>query len=224
MIRDPFSNLTGNNLEVTLLTKVDHVQSDADMAKVVGFDATNVASLWQAHGGVAVRVDAPTSRTIKADGIFTSKKGLTLTLRMADCQAFCVYDPVRQVVGLVHCGWRCILADMVPHAVELMVREWGTNPKDILVGAAPALCKKCSEFTDPVRELPGFPADLIEGRCADLHEAANRQFERAGVLRQNIERLDDCTKCNPDVYWTYRGGHKVEVMEGIENALVCTLK
>jgi copper oxidase (laccase) domain-containing protein len=142
---------------------------------------------------------------------------------MADCQAFCVYDPVHEVIGLIHCGWRCILARVIPHSIELMKREWHTDPTDLLVGSAPSLCKSCSEFTDPRKELPGFPPDLIDGRCADLREAAERQFDASGVPRGSIERLEDCTRCHPEKYWTYRGGYKTEVLQGIENALVCTL-
>lgn len=224
MMHDPFRNLTGRNLSVTLLTKVDNVRSDADIAKVVGCNPEYVASLWQAHGGVAVRVDAPTSRTIQADGIFTAVRGLTLTLRMADCQAFCVYDPVQKVIGLIHCGWKSVLARVIPHSIELMKREWHSDPADLLVGAAPALCKTCSEFTDPVRELPGFPPDLISGRCADLREAAERQFDACGVPRGNLVRLEDCTRCHPETYWTYRGGDKDAVIAGNTNVLCCTLR
>jgi copper oxidase (laccase) domain-containing protein len=130
---------------------------------------------------------------------------------------------VHEVIGLIHCGWRCILARVIPHSIELMKREWHTDPTDLLVGSAPSLCKSCSEFTDPRKELPGFPPDLIDGRCADLREAAERQFDASGVPRGSIERLEDCTRCHPEKYWTYRGGYKTEVLQGIENALVCTL-
>ncbi len=206
-----------------LLTKSDHVRSDADIAKAIGVPTDRVASIWQAHGGEAVRVHAPTSRSIRADALFTDAPGLTLTLRMADCQGFCVYDPVHHVAGLIHCGWRSVLARVIPHSIELMKREWSSDPTDLIVGAAPSLCKKCSEFTDPIKELPGFPRDLIEGRNADLQEAAERQFDACGVPRSSFERIHNCTRCHPETYWTYRGGHKKEVLDGLENALTCTL-
>lgn len=224
MIRSPFGLFSGRNLEVALLTKEDHVSSDADIAKVLGIETDHLASIWQVHGGDAIRIERATSRALQADALFTSSPGLTLTLRTADCQGFCVYDSRHHVVGLIHAGWKGVLARVIPHAIELMKREWMTDPRDILVGAGPALCKKCSDFTDPVKELPGVSRDLIDGRYADLREAAMRQFEACGVPRGDMERLEDCTRCHPEKYWTYRGGDREAVMEGNTNVLCCTLK
>lgn len=224
MIKNPFRVLTGKSLSVHLLTKEDHIRTDEDIAKAMRTDMHHLAAIWQMHGGDAVRVHDATSRTIKADALFTDVRELTLTLRIADCQGFCVYDPVHKVAGLIHAGWRGVLARVIPHSIELMKREWSSDPADLMVGAAPSLCKKCSEFTDPLKELPGFPRDLIAGRHADLREATLRQFDACGVLRGDIERMEDCTRCHPDKYWTYRGGDKEAVMKGNTNVLTCVLQ
>lgn len=225
VITSPFSifePFTGR-LSVSLLTRQDHVRNDNDIAKVLHIEPTTIASLWQVHGGEVVRVDAPTSRTVKADAFFTDTPKLTITMRMADCQCFCIYDPEHKVIGLIHAGWKGILAKVIPNSIEFLKREWKSDPKKLIVGAGPSLCAKCSEFSDPMRELPGFPQDLIEGRLANLREAAERQFDEAGVPRANRERMEECTRCNPENYWTYRGGDKSSVVEGWTNVLVCSL-
>ncbi len=223
MTSQPFSLLKpyASRLRVVLTEKNDDVMQDAAGAALVG--CTNAAGLWQVHGGTAVTVREPTARTIKADGMATDRKNLALCLRAADCQTFLVYAPERHVVGLLHAGWKGLLAGMIPTFFAHLKSEWGIGGKDVLVGAGPSLCKQCSQFTDPARELPGFPGDLIDGRLADLRSAAERQLQSCGVAMTSFERHPDCTRCSPETWWSYRGGHKNEVLNGHTNMLIAAL-
>ena len=46
----------------------------------------------------------------------------------------------------------------------------------------------------------------------------------AGIQPQNIERMDDCTRCHPEKYWTYRGGDREAVKAGRTNVMACVLR
>lgn len=223
MRQSPFSVLQpfADHLNVHLFLKEDHIQTDADVARALG--VPRVTSLHQAHGNVAVRITKHTSRTIKADGMATDIPGMTLSIRSADCQSFVVYAPSKNVCGVLHVGWRSLEAGMIASFYDLLKREWDITPEETYVGAGPSLGKECSEFTDPHRELPHVPKDLIDGRHADLMETAERQFDALGVPRSHRERIAECTKCNPDLYYSYRGVDREGVLNGFENVLTCRL-
>jgi|TARA_Y100000310_G_scaffold336371_1_gene420694 hypothetical protein len=200
------------NLSVTLYTKEDNITSDDQIGD-------NVASLWQVHGNKIIEVDSPTSRTEQADGLVTNKKNLILSIRMADCQPILAYDPESNTVGLVHVGWRGLVAGAIPELFKVM------DPLKSYVCIGPSLCQKCAIFSDPNNELPNVdPKFFDENNCVDLMGAADKQLVDLGVSADRIERMTDCTSCNPDKYWAYRGGDRDAVKDGHTNVLSCYLK
>ncbi len=214
MIEDPFSILIPfkDKLSVTLFTKEDNITSDDQIGD-------NVASLWQVHGNKTIKVNSPTSRTEQADGLVTDKKNLTLSIRMADCQPLIAYDPESNIVGLVHVGWRGLVAGAIPEFFKIM------NPASSYVCIGPSLCQKCAIFSDPKNELPNVDSKFVdEANSVDLMGAADEQLSELGVSEDRIERITACTSCNPDKYWAYRGGDKEAVKNGHTNVLSCYLK
>jgi len=43
--------------------------------------------------------------------MITDLAGVALLVKQADCQAVILYDPVRNVISNIHCGWRETLRD-----------------------------------------------------------------------------------------------------------------
>lgn len=204
-----------------MLTRSDDVTTDDEIARVLG--AQTMASLDQVHGNRCIVVREDSRRQEKADSLATDQKNLTLTVRFADCQNFFVFDPVKNILCLIHAGWKGVQCEAICHAFTCLKSEWGTDAKDALVGAGPSLCKKHAEFTDPEKEIPELVA-YIEGSCVDLNRAADDQFFSLGVQRQHFERMNACTMCDPETYWSYRGGDD-EVAEGKKrNVLAATLR
>ncbi len=204
-----------------MLTKKDAVRTDEEIGNVLQSD--HMASLWQMHGNRTIVVRNATSRTEQADGIATDVRGLTLTIRWADCQNFLILEPEKKIICLVHAGWRGMKAKALTSAFKTLKREWGIDPKNIWVGAGPSLCRNCAEFSNPKNELPDFSA-FTKGNCIDLQVAADAELQTLGVRPERIDRSPDCTKCHRELYWTYRGGDREKVKEGWSNGLAVTLK
>jgi polyphenol oxidase len=215
MIDHPFHILDPyrDRIDVRLFTKADKQ-----------LDETGLVSLKQIHGNTAVIARSPSQREKEADGVLTDQSDLTLTIRVADCQAFVVYAPDQQVIGLLHAGWKGLVSGIIPSFFRTMQNEWSVDPATVLIGAAPSLCTDCAEFTDPARELMGIDPRFFHGRHADLRAIANDQLLQCGVKPDHIERMPDCTRCNPDRYWTYRGGDHDAVIKGSTNVLMAMLR
>ncbi len=222
MITSPFPllNQFQDLIDLRFLTREDAVSSDADIARIA--EAKNLVGLKQMHGNTAVRVHGPSSRIIEADALATDVPGLTLSIRFADCQNAVIFEPKERVVCLVHAGWRGVQSKVMTSAYELLRAEWNIDPAHTFVALGPALCTKCSDFTDARTEAPGL-VDFIQGKAINLRAALNDELEAIGVQKRRIERNEDCTRCNPKKYFTYRGGDKLAVQRGNVNCLTATL-
>lgn len=222
MITSPFSLLApfASALDVRFLTREDEISSDADIVRMTG--AKNIVGLYQMHGNCAARVREPSSRILQADAVATDTPGLTLTIRFADCQNLIVYAPKKNVVCLVHAGWKGMRSSVITSAFALLKKDWNIDPQETFVALGPSLCTPCAEFSDPHKEVPELQ-DFIRGKSIDLRAAADSELASLGVLHKNIQRLPDCTRCIPKKYWTYRGGDREKVSKGFVNALAVTL-
>ncbi len=222
MITHPFPLLRQfqDLIDLRFLVREDNVSSDEDIARLTG--QNTLASLRQVHGNTAVRVKAPSLRTEHADALATDTQNLTLTIRFADCQNAIILHPQQRVVCLVHAGWRGVQASVMTSAYGLLRREWNIDAQDTFVGLGPSLCTACSDFTDPHSEVPEL-RNFIHGRSIDLRAALDHELTNLGVLQGNIDRLDACTRCHPETYFTYRGGDRNAVEQGFINCLAVTL-
>ncbi len=196
-------------LQVGIFGKSRQRQSDAECAKDLGF--SQVASLNQVHGNTTYIVEGPTDGSLEGDGLITATPGLALSVRWADCQAFVIYAPLRrssgqapkQVIGVLHAGWRGMALKAITAHFRQLQAHFGIEPSETYIGAAPSLCLKCAEFSDPQRELPEHLHPFIQGRTVDLQAAADAELDTLGVPRSQRERHPACTRCG-EGFWSWR--------------------
>lgn len=208
------------NFDIRFFTKSDAIADDASLKKALNDE--RLASLTQVHGSRTIVVRSPMERSEEADGLVTDEAGLTLSVRAADCQLFVVYEPVTNICGLLHAGWKGLVANAIPAFFSVLSTEWGIKPHETYVGAVPSLCPKCSEFTDPARELAGIDSQFFHERNVDLRGIAESQLRSVGLPKEHFERMEGCTKCDSDRYWSYRG-ERERIAEGYRNVLTCRL-
>lgn len=223
MILQPFEIFRpfSADLDVRMLTKEDNVKTDGETRRAL--DADVLATVDQPHGANVVIVEEEPDHDRAADGMVTDIEGVTLAARMADCQVIVAYDPGMKTIGVVHVGWRGLLAGAIPALLSKMSIAFKSGPSDLYVAAGPSLCMKCAEFTDPATELPGIDPTFFEGRNADLQGIADAQLLELGVKPERLERHPDCPRCKPDVYWSYRAD-KTGGLKGYRNVVAITLK
>jgi len=143
------------------------------------------------------------------DGFFTQLPGLLMMIKVADCQAILLYDSRRKVAGIIHAGWRGSVKNIVGKAIQLMVAQYDCNPPDIIAGVGPSLGPCCSEFRNWKQELPlDFSRFQLNANHFDFWAITRRQLTESGVLRENVEIAGLCTKCHPELFYSYRGEGK----------------
>lgn len=148
------------------------------------------------------------------DCLITNEPNVTLVTYYADCVPLFFLDPENRAIGLAHAGWRGTVAKIGEKTVEAMVREFGSNPKDLIVAIGPSIGPCCFEVDAPVydefiklSEL--HPQEFIVEKSGgkymiDLWEANRKIFLNAGIPAENITVAGLCTKCNADWLYSHR--------------------
>ena len=166
--------------------------------------------LWrlrQVHGDTVVEPPWPSPPA--ADAAVSTRAGDLLGIETADCLPVLLVDPVRHAVAAVHAGWRGTAARVVGRAVAALVLR-GSRPTDLLAALGPAIGACCYEVGEELREAFGAEAEHVftpgpQGRpLLDLATANRRQLLAAGLSPAAIARVDECTRCRPDLYHSYR--------------------
>lgn len=158
----------------------------------------------QMHGDKIIVVEKNPINQFKADAFLTQKTGITLAIKVADCQGIVMYDPVTKSIAAVHAGWRGVALTITGKTIRRLKKEFNVDPKNILVGISPSLGPCCAEFSDPTSELPTFMKPYIKNKYVDLWSAVRAQLIYAGIPDNQIEMSGECTKCNPDKYFSHR--------------------
>ncbi len=193
-----------------------HVQENRERAfHSIGRNISTIYDVWQIHGSEVFRTDSPRQLNIphrKADAILTDRSFVTLLMRFADCVPILLYDPRRQVIGLVHAGWMGTVKRTVKEAIRTMEVEYGSRPGDIMAGIGPSIGPHHYQVgPDVVKQvIASFGQDSTQflsnknGAVQfNLWEANRMILAEAGV--KDIEVAGICTACNLDDWYSHRG-------------------
>ncbi len=154
------------------------------------------------------------------DGLITNQSGVALVTQYADCTPLVFLDTKNKVIATSHAGWRGTVKEIGKATVEKMTEEFGSNPKDILVGIGPCIKECCYEVDDPVynefvklnylvlKEI--FTAKENGKYMLNLVEANKQILINAGIPEENFDLSDICTCCNASEMHSHRktGGNR----------------
>lgn len=183
-------------------------------AAAIGAAAGRLVEAQQVHGtGVAVVGPSDAGRTLPGvDALATDSPDVWLAVHTADCVPVLILDPVRPAVAAVHAGWRGVAAGAVPAALGRLRAAFGSDPGRCLAALGPAVGGCCYEVDAAVAramgEAPWWPRVSRPGAPGrwylDLREAVRAQLRASGVPPERIEIVPGCTRCQPDLYFSYR--------------------
>jgi YfiH family protein len=114
-------------------------------------------------------------------------------------------DPRRKVVANVHVGWRGSINGIIARTLGAMVKRFGCQAHDIVAGIGPSLGPCCAEFVNYKKEIPEkFWSYKDAAHHFDFWAISRDQLVADGVLPENIAISHMCTKCNTELFFSYR--------------------
>ena len=169
--------------------------------------------LRQVHG---CEVVAASEAIQAADGLWTRQPGLAIGVRVADCVPILLAGLAQGQpwVAALHAGWRGAVAGILRRGVEVFLAQGGL-PGDLAWALGPAILK-ChfevgEEVLEAARKDPTWTGELTQpgprGRPhLDLHGFLRGQALAMGLDPERDGSVARCTRCEPDLLCSYRGG------------------
>lgn len=209
----PFESL---NMGGSIGDDIAHVRENRIRSfKALGRSPESIHDVWQVHSADVVYADVPRpldTQYQKADILLTDNPQVTLFMRFADCTPILLYDPGKQVIGIIHSGWLGTVRGAARAAVQAMQERYGSDPENVLAAIGPAIGPDHYEIGPDViahveesfganaRELlPAYGErvhfDLWKANHLLLVEAGVKQVEAAGI----------CTACHTGDWFSHRG-------------------
>ncbi|MFH2036103.1 MAG: peptidoglycan editing factor PgeF [Candidatus Zixiibacteriota bacterium] len=193
------------------------------IAGAFGFSSENFTTVRQIHGK-KVRVITLDSihkeksekkpPDLAADALITNLPNFCITVAVADCVPIILYDPAKKVIGVVHSGWQGTVKKIAESAIKTMIERFNCESSNIVAGIGPSIGPCCYEVGDKVikkvRKAFDCHNDLLineensELIHLDLWKANHEILLSSGLKNENIEVSSQCTKCNPDRFFSYR--------------------
>jgi YfiH family protein len=165
-----------------------------------------LASAVQVHGDRVLAVE-DIRQDIEyegADALVTGLRGVGLLIQQADCQAVLLHDPVREVIGAAHNGWKGSVLNIIAATVRLMQERYSCRPADMRAVISPSLGPCCAEFVNWRQELPAsMRRHQIRENHFDFWAVSREQLLAVGLRAAQIETAGICTVCNRD-FFSYR--------------------
>lgn len=150
------------------------------------------------------------------DGLITNLKGIYISILTADCIPLLLFDPVKQVIGVLHIGWRGIENDIIKIGLNTFQNRYGCSIEDIIAFLGPSIKKCCYYLKDEsavkfFKSLPNQSKYLSERDdkiYIDLQSITFDCLLDIGLRKKNIDIDTNCTMCNNDTFYSYRYSNK----------------
>ena len=190
------------------------------LGEAAGFDGLKTVAFSQVHKNdvcIASERDAgeaflPKKREF--DAIITNVPNLPIATYHADCTPIFLLDTKNHVAGVAHAGWRGTAMKTPKAAIDAMIKNFSSDPQNILAAIGPTIGKCCFETHNDVPDamLSSFgdcAKDCIENLPTGKFRVSLPHLNLltlldCGIPEKNITMSDECTCCKSDLYWSHR--------------------
>lgn len=205
-------NLEEDNRLIAFYTDRNEGADPERISSLSGFHEENILFLKQEHTDRIITVEEKESFiSLAGDGLITDKKGLLLSIKVADCVPVLMWNFKKEVVAAVHAGWRGTAKGIIKKAIRSFADGYNSSAQDILISMGPAIRWCCYSVDERVFSLvkrqtgEGDYYIIKDDRiCLDLPQANRYQAISEGVPVENIWISEECTFCNPEKFFSYR--------------------
>lgn len=173
--------------------------SGKDLVSVKSISDCNIEIVTEEHLGNFLE---------NTDGLITARKNVYLSITVADCLPVIIFDPKKEIIGLLHCGWKGIEKNIIEKAVNKMKDTFNSAPQDIVAGIGLGIGTCHFEIKEDLLEkFVSYPeAFRKEGgkNYMDLKLVVQKKLEQCGIGPENVSVSPGCSYCQPEKYYSFR--------------------
>ncbi len=178
------------------------------IAEWFGREASELLVVKQVHGTDVCWVtslDWSLQSAPDADAIVTSRPGLIIGVKTADCAPVLLMDPQLPMIAAAHAGWRGATGGVLEQTLQVM-ESHGACRAQIRAAIGPCIQQLSYEVGHEFLAIPGCRPFLMSsdtGRWLfDLPGFIRHRLKAAGI--QMIETLSEDTASNPARFFSCR--------------------
>lgn len=171
----------------------------------LGLSDLSVATQKQIHGDHITFINDGVNCG-ESDAMITDKTNLGLAISSADCPAIFLFDIEQKVIAAVHSGWRGTEKKILLKVLTKLVRDFNSNPNNIMAYIAPSISQKNYEVGEEVASLfeEKYSAKKNSKYHLDLQKINRDLMLKFGMLKKNIQVSSLCSYEMSDLLHSYR--------------------
>jgi YfiH family protein len=145
------------------------------------------------------------------DGLVTKLPNTFIGVVTGDCVPVTCIDEKAGVIGIVHAGYKGILAGILSEVIFAM-KELGSTPENIHIRLGASIGSCCYTIPEDREKLFrklinndnifSYKDDTIH---LDLQKSIVHLLRKEGIADNTITKNTECTRCNKEKYFSYRG-------------------
>lgn len=171
----------------------------------------------QVHGNSIKIIDKDTdlSQVPQCDALITQEKNIPLMVMVADCIPILLYDPVQEVIAVVHAGRAGVFNKILIKTIKKMTSNFNTDIKDLLVVLGPSIRECCYEVGEEIKEETktlNYSYAIKEKKHSyylDLISIIKQQLKEINLQNEHIDITHYCTSCNKKIFFSYRADENI---------------
>lgn len=201
---------TGDYLNFNLGVFTNDINVNKNIQKAFddnNMNLNNIVYLKQTHSDIVHVVNADNINEIRGkegDSLITKDKNIPIGVFTADCVSCLVYEGKNNIVASVHAGWKGTYNKILYKTINKMINELNADKDNIYIALGPAIANCCFEVSKDVADKFTFVNRIDEKYFVDLFLENKKQAMDLGVNENNIFISNICTKCNNDLFYSYR--------------------
>ena len=199
-----FSFFFNHSIHASISNKSSLIELSNDFAVPIQTHSNNIKFVKK--GGIYEDVD----------GLISSKKyQVPLSIKVADCVPIYLYDIKKEYYGLIHSGWRGTRNKIISKALNVFIKEIGSNPKDIFIVIGPHIQRCCYEINWDVAQYFSYVYKKNNKWLLDLNKEIKSDILKFDVPIGQIYTSNICTYESMICESFRRDGLKSKRMVGI---------
>ncbi len=144
---------------------------------------------------------------LEYDAMITNVPNIFLGILTADCLPIIAIDRKRKVIAAIHSGRNGTSLQITTKVLKKM-KDLGCSLRDFLIGMGPSIGSCCYEIDEKTFH-PDWKPFSIEKELGkwmvDLAQINIDLMKNEGIKEEQIFRINLCTRCCSDLFFSYRG-------------------
>ena len=144
---------------------------------------------------------------LEYDAMITDIPNTFLGILTGDCLPIFIVDRDKKVIAAIHSGRQGSALHVTSKVLRKMKEGFGCLSKDLIIGLGPSIGPCCYEIDEKVFVPEWKPFSTSKGNgkwMVDLASINIYQLEKEGIRKEQIFKIDLCTSCHRDLFFSYR--------------------